>query len=311
MRHYQSLLYVSHGTADETAGLKQALSLARENKAKLTVLLISPEFPKDFPEHQNTFQDALMQQAATSIAATKKAIKLPEEAVEISIQLVSNQTPAITIIQEVLRNNHDLVIKEAEPSKLKSGFKAVDLELLRKCPVPIWLCQPITQSRKEIKVAVAIDPISDEPAALALSKQLLMLSSSLASSCSGELDIISCWDYKLEAYLRDNVWIKTSDEEITQDVEEAKKEHRAALDNLIQSVQLDNTFHVHHLRGSAEEIIPTFTKEKQVDILVMGTVARTGIPGFMIGNTAENIVQNINCSLLALKPQGFVTPVKI
>lgn len=42
----------------------------------------------------------------------------------------------------------------------------------------------------------------------------------------------------------------------------------------------------------------------------MGTVARTGIPGFIIGNTAENTLREIRCSLLALKPNGFVSPVK-
>jgi len=51
-------------------------------------------------------------------------------------------------------------------------------------------------------------------------------------------------------------------------------------------------------------------ENKNIDILVMGTVARTGIPGFVIGNTAENIVQKLSCSLMALKPRGFVSPVK-
>lgn len=37
-------------------------------------------------------------------------------------------------------------------------------------------------------------------------------------------------------------------------------------------------------------------------------LARTGISGFFPGNTAENILQKIGCSLLALKPQGFVSP---
>jgi len=50
--------------------------------------------------------------------------------------------------------------------------------------------------------------------------------------------------------------------------------------------------------------------ETKIDILIMGTVARTGISGFIIGNTAENILQKIDCSLLALKPQGLVSPVK-
>jgi nucleotide-binding universal stress UspA family protein len=51
-------------------------------------------------------------------------------------------------------------------------------------------------------------------------------------------------------------------------------------------------------------------EDREIDILVMGTVARTGLPGFVLGNTAENIVQKLSCSLLALKPQGFVSPVK-
>jgi nucleotide-binding universal stress UspA family protein len=41
----------------------------------------------------------------------------------------------------------------------------------------------------------------------------------------------------------------------------------------------------------------------------MGTVARTGISGFFMGNTAETILNQLNCSVLAVKPHGFVTPV--
>jgi len=43
----------------------------------------------------------------------------------------------------------------------------------------------------------------------------------------------------------------------------------------------------------------------------MGTVARTGIPGLIIGNTAESILSDIDCSLLAVKPEGFVTPISM
>lgn len=69
-------------------------------------------------------------------------------------------------------------------------------------------------------------------------------------------------------------------------------------------------YQVHHLREEVEEMIPNFVKDKKNDILVMGTVARTGIPGFIIGNTAENTFQELTCSLMALKPQEFISPVK-
>jgi nucleotide-binding universal stress UspA family protein len=43
----------------------------------------------------------------------------------------------------------------------------------------------------------------------------------------------------------------------------------------------------------------------------MGTVARTGIPGFIMGNTAETILNQIDASVLAIKPPGFGTPVTL
>jgi nucleotide-binding universal stress UspA family protein len=46
-----------------------------------------------------------------------------------------------------------------------------------------------------------------------------------------------------------------------------------------------------------------------VDLIVMGTVARIGIPGLIIGNTAESIFEQVKCSVLAIKPDGFETPV--
>jgi len=41
----------------------------------------------------------------------------------------------------------------------------------------------------------------------------------------------------------------------------------------------------------------------------MGTVCRTGVAGLFIGNTAEKVLRQVDCSLLTVKPEGFVTPV--
>ena len=58
-------------------------------------------------------------------------------------------------------------------------------------------------------------------------------------------------------------------------------------------------------------MIPKLAHEKQVDLIVMGTVCRTGIGGFFIGNTAEKILQDVDCSVLTVKPEGFVSPVTV
>lgn len=41
----------------------------------------------------------------------------------------------------------------------------------------------------------------------------------------------------------------------------------------------------------------------------MGSVARTGIPGFIIGNTAESILGQVQCSVLVIKPDGLISSV--
>lgn len=310
MHHFANILYVSHGTTDETGGLKQALSLARNNKAPLKVLIACPEFADDMPDFRKKYEDSLLEQANTSINATRTLLNIADEEIEISVELASDDRPSIRIVKEVLHHDHDLLVKEAEIPEQGGGFRAIDMALLRKCPCPVWLSRPIERSRNEIQVAVAIDPEGEQEAAQALSRRMLELSRSLADSCSGMLQVVSCWDFEYENFLRNNPWSKKSEQEIAEIVAETRGRHCRALDRLINESGMDGAYEIHHRRGRAEDMIPAFVAEQQIDILVMGTVARTGIAGWMIGNTAENIVQELTCSLIALKPQGFVSPVK-
>jgi len=59
------------------------------------------------------------------------------------------------------------------------------------------------------------------------------------------------------------------------------------------------------------KIIREEAKKRNIDLIVMGTVARTGIAGFFIGNTAENVLNQVDCSVLTVKPDEFVTPVNL
>ena len=52
-------------------------------------------------------------------------------------------------------------------------------------------------------------------------------------------------------------------------------------------------------------------EQHDIDLLVMGTVGRAGISGFITGNTAERLLPRIPCSLLAVKPPGFKSPVSL
>lgn len=310
MRKFRNILYVGHATGDETEGLKQALSLARNNQSPLTVLIECPELPNSLGDYKKAFEESLTELVKKSIQAIRATLKLSETEPQITIKFESGTTPAICTIRRVLRDAHDLVVKEAEPKEGSKGFKAMDMELLRKCPCPVWLCRPIQKHRNEIRVAVAIDPQYEEQVGHDLAVRLLELSRSLADTCSGQLSIVSCWLYEFENTLRGNAWIKVSENELQKFVTNTQSEHKAALEALIRESSIGGEYHVHHIKGRPDQMIPSFVENEKVDVLVMGTVARTGIRSFIIGNTAENILQGLGCSLLALKPNGFLSPVK-
>ena len=52
-------------------------------------------------------------------------------------------------------------------------------------------------------------------------------------------------------------------------------------------------------------------ENNQAHMIVMGTVGRTVFPGLIMGNTAETILNDIDCSVLAIKPPDFETPVTL
>ncbi|MCA1767897.1 MAG: universal stress protein [Idiomarina sp.] len=65
---------------------------------------------------------------------------------------------------------------------------------------------------------------------------------------------------------------------------------------------------IHHKRGVVDVLVPLMIKSLDIDTLVMGTLARTGFSGMLIGNTAENLLQKVSCSVLAFKPEAFRSP---
>ncbi|HBY41917.1 MAG TPA: universal stress protein UspE, partial [Alteromonas sp.] len=45
--------------------------------------------------------------------------------------------------------------------------------------------------------------------------------------------------------------------------------------------------------------------------VIIGTVGRVGISAALIGNTAEHVIDELNCDVLAIKPDGFESPVRV
>jgi len=313
MPNFRNILYISSGNDEhQSPGFRKAVELAREQSSLLSVLLIHPDIPKEHESLKKKFRNYLNHDIESSMSAVMKDMGIEENSIHTSILVLeANQIPpAITIIRHVLKKDHDLVVKDAEPVEGGRGFKGMDMTLLRKCPCPVLLSRNAPDTAATSRYTVAIDPESREKREKDLSLSLLRLADSLAGNKGAEIDIVSCWEYELEKIMQYKAWISISQKEIDNSVEEYRKTHLSELEKLILEAAISTRHHIHHMKGRPEDIIPEFTVQRETKLLLMGTVARTGIPGFLIGNTAENILEKTACSLLALKPDGYISPVR-
>ena len=313
MRTIRNILYISSGNDEkQSAGFRKALDLTRTYDAQLTILLIYPDFPEEHEDLKKKFSSYLTHDLEDSMNAVMKEMSIMEDNIRIKHLVIEAKKipPAITIIRHVLKGNHDLVIKDAEPIEGGRGFRGMDMTLLRKCPCPVLLSRKAPHTTAMKRFTVAIDPESREPGEKELSLTLLRLADSLSGDNGAEIDVVSCWEYELEKILQYKAWVNISKEEMHNNAEKYRKTHLSELEKLILEADIKTRHHIHHIKGRPEDVIPEFTLQHDTSLLVMGTVARTGIPGFLIGNTAENILEKTACSLLALKPDGYVSPVR-
>ncbi len=313
MRNIRNILYISSGNDEkQSTGLRKALELTRNYNAQLTILLIFPDFPEEHEDLKKKFSSYLTHDLEESMNAVMKEMNIREDNIRTRLLVLEAKQipPAITIIRHVLKRNHDLVIKDAEHIEGGRGFRGMDMTLLRKCPCPVLLSRKAPHTAAMSRFTVAIAPESREPGEKELSLTLLRLADSLAGEKGVEIDVVSCWEYELEKILQYKAWVNISKEEMHNNAEEYRKTHLSELEKLILEAEIKGRYHIHHIKGRPEDVIPEFTRQRDTNLLVMGTVARTGIPGFLIGNTAENILEKTACSLLALKPDGYVSPVR-
>jgi len=310
MQYFKNILFVSSKLCNGLDALKKALFLAFNNKAALQVLIMVPKFPEVFKESQYEYEKFLLEKLNLNIQLACNELKINQKDINLSASTDHGDATASYIIQHVLRDAYDLVIKQAEETLTDTGFKALDMELLRKCPCPVLLNRIETPQTDKMRIAVAIDARSPDAVGHDLVLQLLKLSQELSEAYNAEISIVSCWHYEFESEFKEGGNFPISKESLKEILDEVERDHKSRFDALIKESNLRGKYKGYALKGIPDETIPTFVKANGINLLVMGTVARGGIMRALLGNTAENVFQSLKCSLIVKKPNGFISPVK-
>lgn len=312
MQRFKNILLVLSAESEELVALARAITLARQNQAGLHVAVVLEHLPLDeLPFGTRTILGILDRDGLREMIVQRQHRLLntglsgfSTEGIDLSTSVEWSHTPFLTIIQRLLRQDHDLLIKNAEHV---TGSKAVlfhptDRHLMRKCPCPVWMIRP-EQHHTYQRVLAAVDSFPDDEINADLNRHILDLASSQAVRDDAELHVGHAY------HLRNNLLLPT-DINIDEYRSTVVALHRERLEALLEPYQVPDP-RVHMEEGLPGEVIPAVARRERIDLIVMGTLARVGIPGLFIGNTAERTLDHVDCDILAVKPKGFVTPVRL
>lgn len=215
-------------------------------------------------------------------------------------------TEFVEIIREVQRGGHDILFKtmmgQDDDGSTKMGGTA--RHLLRKCPSRVFLVHPKMDSITHVLAALGDEGNKGE--GHEMNQKVLQSTVEMSKWSSAAVEVLHVWRIFGEHVLSKRLSLDELDMYVDEERGRAMKLVRTVLDEFKPHLTEDQ---VRLEQGDAKTVIPGYAAQHGVDLVVMGTFARSGIKGFLIGNTAEEILARLKCSVLAIKPEGFESPV--
>lgn len=305
MKRFKNILVIPSTFAGNDVALQRAARLADNNAARLTVL-----WPLEQSHDGGTGLEYMPDVVRAVETALEEAVA-PVRGMGLQVDTrVRVGRPFLEIIRQVLECGHDLVMKTARGREVRSSllFGTTALHLLRKCPCAVWVVHPEHGTRSG--VLAAVDPDPEDEKSYQLNRTIMQLATSLAFLEDTDVHVVHAWSVPHEEMIYHSPFLRVSRSDASAYVQEIESRHRERFSALIEEFRARFPgMQVHFEKGSPDDVIPAVARRLNVDVVVMATLARTGIPGMLIGNTAESVLNEIDCSALTIKPIGFVSPV--
>ncbi|MDA9556116.1 universal stress protein UspE [Vibrio sp.] len=308
MSIYNKILVVADIEHEEQVAFARAIQLAKKSRSRSHISFFLPiyDFSYDMTSMlSSTERDAMRQGVIAQREEWLKELAEPylSDDYDIDIKVVWHHRDYESIISEVYEGKHDIVIKATRQHDLLENiiFTPTDWHLLRKCPCPVLLAKNADWlESSNIIASVHVGSESETHHALndVIIEQMLNIADRFDSS-----------PYLVNAYPATpaSVTIELPEFDPATYTNAVRAHHLTSMKALRQKHHLSEEQTVVE-QGLPEEVIPESVSKLDAALVVLGTTGRTGLSAVFIGNTAEQMIDSINCDVLAIKPPGYVCP---
>lgn len=309
---FNNILICGHPEHVDVKLLEHAAILAKQNPSRVKVVHVVTDYPKDVKTWWNVcnpekLRNQIVKEREGFLDGLVETLK-KLEVDEVTRELLWGE-PAVEISTEVLSGKHDLVMLVSRPSgKLNNralGYSST--ELLRQCPTPIWVARSKVTKRTQ-RIVACLAGSNGDVRAQGDNARILDHAVAIAVAEGAEVHVVHVMP-RHDSYVPiTKLKGKRLDAGSVVNVGELRDELIARCNNYLESSGIVLACHQAHVFvGTPTEVIPEFVESKGADLVVMGTAARRGISGVIIGNAVKKVIPHVTCPVLVVKPD-MLTP---
>lgn len=299
MRDLRRIVVFAPAGLNPTGAIERAQRLLAAG-GTITVMDVLPELPALARAVLPTALDTMhLRERERELADVVRSLA---GAASVGVRVLTGN-PAARLSQFVAEEHVDLVVKVSAGATAEASLDPVDMKLLRKCPTAVWVAAPgaIRPLRTVLAAVDVFAPSSDRP----LQESVIRHAHAAAAREGARVHVVYAWHIVGEHLLRRHL----SAADVEAHINETRRSAKNALRELLREDPGRTALHL--VRGEPPATIVHTAEHIAADLIVMGTVARTGLSGIVMGNTAELVLGAVRCEVLVLKPETFVSPLVV
>ena len=304
MNSIKQILAIIDPTADSQHGLSRSIELAKKSGASITAFMSI----YDFSYEMTTMLSGEEREAMRNAVIKDRQLWLDDiltQYPELTIKsiVVWHNRAYEAIIDTVITEQFDLVVKGThQHDTLKSViFTPTDWHLIRKCPAPVLLVKQHAWPANG-NILAAVNAVSENKQHLDLNHRIIKDAQFLCELANAKLNLVNAYpatpiNIAIEIpEFNPGVYNESVKKHHIESTHQLASEHQVAIQDCIVE------------QGLPEDVLPDVAKRLNSELVVIGTVGRTGLSAALVGNTAEHVIDSLDCDVLALKPDGYKSP---
>lgn len=288
MKLLEKILLAEDFTESSRNVVTSAIELAKIFQAQLIPIHV---LPRDISGKKviSLLEDVVL----TKLHETRK--RITDEGVESGDPILEFGSPFDAIVQAAIRINANLIIVGSGENKTNEKFMlgTTTERIIQKSAKPVY----VVKEDMPLNVQHILCPVDFSPT----SKQALKNAVTMAHRFKAELTILSVYEEEGSEWFH-------SYKEKKERISYRFVEHKKNFDRFLKGFNLAGLSWSRETRtgNAADEILKTISG-KIVDLLVMGTVGRTGISRLIMGSVTEKVVREVPCSFLTIKAEDVIS----